>query len=464
MEIFKDEKIKKVLEKIKNAIKLTHFDGKVYVVGGAVRDALLGLPVKDLDIVVEYKGGGLMVANLLAAREKCYVIGSNPVVYETYGTAKVRLFKDPDLKDFDIEFVQTRKEQYHKESRNPDTCYGTIEEDAKRRDLTINSLYYNITSGQLVDFNQAIDDLVNKVIKTPTDPDIIFNDDPLRILRVIRFSCRYGWGIEKNTWLGMVKNAHRIKIISQERITDEVSKIITGPNASVGVRKMLYCGILHRIMPDIYDLTNAYESRNPLVTTFDHTMNVLDEVQPFIENRLAALFHDVGRVVTDKDRTISPDEFSSDVAMADLKTMKFPNAIVSAVGTAIKNHRLFRIYADGVTPPDKKLRRFINMCGDDIGTTLDLMNANNLHQTYDKKKRQVLDILARMEELETLEESKNVKLPVDGKDIMAEFNLKSGPHIGKLMDKLKDAYFENPNITKEECFKLVEQEIKVLAV
>jgi tRNA nucleotidyltransferase/poly(A) polymerase len=239
---------------------------------------------------------------------------------------------------------------------------------------------------------------------------------------------------------------------------------MTGPNASVGVRKMLYCGILHRIMPDIYDLTNAYESRNPLVTTFDHTMNVLDEVQPFIENRLAALFHDVGRVVTDKDRTISPDEFSSDVAMADLKTMKFPNAIVSAVGTAIKNHRLFRIYADGVTPPDKKLRRFINMCGDDIGTTLDLMNANNLHQTYDKKKRQVLDILARMEELETLEESKNVKLPVDGKDIMAEFNLKSGPHIGKLMDKLKDAYFENPNITKEECFKLVEQEIKVLAV
>ena len=140
MEIFKDEKIKKVLEKIKNAIKLTHFDGKVFVVGGAVRDALLGLPVKDLDIVVEYKGGGLMVANLLAAREKCYVCGSNPVVYETYGTAKVRLFKDPDLKDFDIEFVQTRKEQYHKESRNPDTAYGTIEEDAKRRDLTINSL------------------------------------------------------------------------------------------------------------------------------------------------------------------------------------------------------------------------------------------------------------------------------------------------------------------------------------
>ena len=464
MDIIKDEKAKRVIEKIKNAIKLTHFEGKVYLVGGAVRDSLLGLPVKDLDIVVEYKGGGLMVANLLAAREKCYVCGSNPVVYETYGTAKVRLFKDPDLKDFDIEFVQTRKEQYHKESRNPDTAYGTIEEDAKRRDLTINSLYYNITTGKIHDYNQGIDDLVNKVIKTPTDPDIIFNDDPLRILRVIRFSCRYGWGIEKNTWLGMVKNAHRIKIITQERITDEISKIITGPNASIGMRKLMYCGILHRIMPDIYDMTSAYESYNPLMTTFDHTMLMLDEVQPFLENRLAALFHDVGRLVTTKDRTISPDEFSADVAMADLKAMKFSNAIVNSVGTAIRHHRAFKAYEDGVTPPDKKLRKFIHVCGDDVGTTLDLMNANNLHQGGDKKKRQVLDIIARMEELETIEESRNVKLPIDGKDIMKEFNLKSGPAIGKIMDKLKEAFFENPKITKEECFKLVEKEIKVLAV
>lgn len=159
MEIFKDEKIKKVLEKIKNAIKLTHFDGKVYVVGGAVRDALLGLPVKDIDVVVEYNNGGLMVANLLAAREKCYVLGSNPVVYETYGTAKVRLFKDPDLKDFDIEFVETRKNK---------TEFGTLEEDSKRRDLTINSLYYNITTEKLIDFNQGIDDLVNKTLRCPS--------------------------------------------------------------------------------------------------------------------------------------------------------------------------------------------------------------------------------------------------------------------------------------------------------
>ena len=464
MEIFKDEKIKKIIEKLKNAIKLTHFDGYVYIVGGDVRDALLGMEVKDLDIVVEEKGGGIMVANLLAARERCYVIGSNPVIYETYGTAKVRLFKDPELKDFDFAFVQTRKEQYHKESRNPDTCYGTIEEDAKRRDLTINSLYYNITDGKIYDYNQGIDDLVNQVIRTPSDPDIVFSDDPLRIIRCIRFSTQLGWGIDKTTWLGMIKNAHRISIVSQERITDEISKIITSPNASIGVRKMMYCGILHRVMKDIYDLTTAYESRNPMVTAFDHTMKVLDEVQPFLENRLAALFHDVGSIATENNKGIVQDDFSADVAESDLKFMKFPNYVIQSVSKAIKLHRIFRIYEDGITPPDNKLRKFINSCGDDIGTTLDLMNANNIHQTYGKKKRQVLDIIARIDELETIEESKNVKLPIDGNDIMKEFNLKGGPHIGKILDKVKDAFFENPKITKEECFKLVEHEIKVLEV
>lgn len=460
MDIIKDEKVLKVVDKIKNAIKLTAFENHVFLVGGVVRDSLLGLPIKDIDVCVDIKGGGIMVANLLAAREKCYAIGSNPVIYETYGTAKVTLYKDPDLKDFDIEFVQTRKEQYHKESRNPDTAYGTIEEDAKRRDLTINSLYYNITTGKLHDFNQGIDDLVNQVIKTPTDPDVIFNDDPLRILRVIRFSCRYGWGIEKNTWLGMIKNAHRIKIISQERITDEISKIITGPNASIGIRKMLYCGILKKVMPDIYDLTLAYESKNPMVTTFDHTMQVLDDVQPFLDNRLAALFHDVGRLVTDQNRTVSPDAFSADVAASDLKAMKFPNHIINSVEVAIKYHRAFSSYADGFMPPDKKLRKFINLCGDDIGTVLDLMNANNVHQTYGKKKRQVLDIISRIDELDASDEAKNVKLPISGTDIMKEFNLKSGKTIGTLLNLVKDEYFNNPSITKKEAFKIVEEYLK----
>ena len=179
---------------------------------------------------------------------------------------------------------------------------------------------------------------------------------------------------------------------------------------------------------------------------------------------MAALFHDVGRIATETNRGISQDSFSADVAASDLKAMKFPNAIIDSVENSIMYHRFFRNFADGVVPPDKKIRRFINLCGDNIGNVVDLMHANNVFQTYDKKKRQALDILNRIEELDELEESKNVKLPIDGKDIMKEFNLKAGPSIGILLDYLKDAYFENPKITKKECFKLIEDKIKVLAV
>lgn len=459
-----DEKIKKLVKLIQESIKGTAFENHVFLVGGCVRDLLLKIPCKDVDICVDIKNGGMLFANYMAMKHQCYVVGTNPVVFETYGTAKFQLYKNEELKDIEIECVQTRKEQYHKESRNPDTVYGTIQEDAKRRDLTINSLYYNISTEKVHDYNNGLDDLVNQVIKTPTDPDITFNDDPLRILRVIRFSTRFGWGIEKNTWLGMVKNAHRIKIISQERISDEISKILLCEKPSIGIRKMYYCGILHRVMPDIYDTTYAFESKNPMVSTFDHTMNVVDTVQPYLENRLAALFHDVGRIITGRRRDVNPDKFSAEVAADDLKTMKFPNYVIKTVETAIKFHRGFAVYADGVLPPDKKIRKFINLTGEDLGATVDLMNANNLHCTYDKKKRQVLDILNRIEEMEDAEKAANVKLPINGNDIMKEFKIKGGPNIGILLEAVKDAYFENPNMTKDEAFEIVENKLKSLTV
>ena len=459
-----DEKIKKLVKLIQESIKGTAFENHVFLVGGCVRDLLLKIPCKDVDICVDIKNGGMLFASYMAMKHQCYVASTNPVVFETYGTAKFQLYKNEELKDIEIECVQTRKEQYHKESRNPDTVYGTIQEDAKRRDLTINSLYYNISTERVHDYNNGLDDLVNKVIKTPTDPDITFNDDPLRILRVIRFSTRFGWGIEKNTWLGMVKNAHRIKIISQERISDEISKILLCEKPSIGIRKMYYCGILHRVMPDIYDTTYAFESKNPMVSTFDHTMNVVDTVQPYLENRLAALFHDVGRIITGRRKDVNPDKFSAEVAADDLKAMKFPNYVIKTVETAIKFHRGFAPYADGVLPPDKKIRKFINLTGEDLGATVDLMNANNLHCTYGKKKRQVLDILNRIEEMEDAEKAANVKLPINGNDIQQYFSIKPSPTIGILLEAVKDAYFENPNMTKDEAFEIVENKLKSLTV
>ena len=457
-----DKKVIAVINKLKNLIKGTSFEGKVYLVGGCIRDMILGKPIKDIDIVVEMPNGGLMFSSFITAKTKCFSEGKNPVVFETYGTAKFQILTDPEIEDIELECVQTRKEQYHKESRNPETCYGTISEDAARRDLTINALYYNISTGKILDYNKGMGfkDINDKIIRTPSDPDVVFTDDPLRILRVIRFATRLGWGIEKNTWLGMIKNAYRINIISKERINDELSKILVTEKPSIGVSRLRDCGILHRILPDIYDEKYAFESRNPVVTTFDHTMDVLDDVQPIIEHRLAALFHDVGKLATDKDRSISPNKFSAEVTRGDLKELKFSNDIINSVCNAIQYHTYFSSYTDGFTPPDSKIRKFLNVTGDDDAITLDLMEANNKNVTFNKKKKQVYSILSRIEEFEEDDKFKNIKLPIDGNDIIKEFRLKSGPKIGILLDAVKEAYFENPDMTKDECFEVVEVKLK----
>ena len=460
MEIIKDEKVIKIIEKIKEVIKLSRFNGHVYLVGGVVRDSLLGLPIKDVDVVVEgVDGGGTMVASMLAAREKCFKLGKNPVIYPAYNTTKVCLTNDDDLKDIDIEFADARKRAY---AFNVD-CTGTLEEDSKRRDLTINALYYDITTGKLIDYNNSIADFTNKTLRCPS-PYTMFVEDPIKMLRVIRFSAELGWEIEKNTWLAMILNSSRLKDVVQEKISSEVSKILISPNPSFGVRKMFHSGVLKKVIPDVHDLISGYESRNPMVTAFDHTMQVLNTVQPILENRLAALFHDIGNVVTDSvNRAISIDMFSAEIAATDLKEMKFSNAVIDAVEKSIRYHRVFKNYADGVTPPDKKIRKFVSLCGEHVLVTMDLMHANNIHSTYGKKKRQALDILNRIEELDAIEEDKKIKLPVNGNDLIKELGIKKGPVIGILLNSIKDAYFENPNITREECLKIAKEKEIALA-
>ena len=429
------------------------------MVGGAIRDSLLNLPTNnsDIDLVIDMKNGGICFATFFAIRNGCFVKDSNPVIFHSYGTAKFELYNNEEFKGIKIECVQTRKEQYHSDSRNPSTFFGTIEEDAKRRDFTINSLYYNISKGSLHDFNGGVRDLTNCNIKTTANPDIIFFEDPLRMMRAIRFSTKLGWDIEKETWLGIVKNAHRINIVSQERISDELSKILLSDKPSIGIRKLYYSGLLDKIMPDIYESTLAYDSKD--VSIFEHTMKVVDAVQPILENRLAALFHDVGRIIANKIKDDSLDKFSADIAVYDLKIMKYPNHIVKSVETAIKYHRAFKNYKEEKLPRDGKIRQFINLTKGDLTTTIDLMHANNVHSSTNKKKTQALNIVKRIEELINTENANEVKLPINGNDIIKEFKLKASPLIGTLLNLVKDAYFENPNITKKEALETIKKHL-----
>lgn len=452
-----DERIKALVDLIKSTIKNTHFEGKVYIVGGALRNLILGLPIQDVDLAIEMNNGALLFSTYMLMRNQSYVASLNPVVYQNSKTAKFQLYKHDLLKDLIIECSTTRKNHFF------DT-HGTIEEDSKIRDFTINSLYYDISGDKLIDFNSSLNDMSKHLIRTSSDADRIFSDSPIRILRAIRFATQLGWGIEKNTWLGMIKNAPKIIEASDELIRDEISKILLSEKPSIGIRKMYECGILHRVMPDIYDTTYGFESKNPKVTTFEHTLKVLDTVQPYLENRLAALFHDVGRIVTKRISTVNPDKFSAEVASDDLKNMKYSKSVIKSVETAIKYHRAFSIYADGTVPPDKKIRKFVRLVGDELGATVDLMYANGLHSTYGKKKRQALDVLNRIEELEEIDKTTNAKLPISGNDLMKEFNLKQGKLIGIVLNEVKEAYFENPNITKDECFGIAEKALKNLII
>ena len=438
---------------IKESIHGTEFEGHVFYVGGCVRDLILNHPLNDVDICVDIPNGGIKFATFMATKHNCYVEGSNPVTFKAYGTAKFQLFNHPLLGDMEIECVQTRKEQYHKDSRNPSTVFGTIDEDAQRRDLSINSLYYNISSERLIDpSGLGLDDLKNEVIRTPNDADVVFQDDPLRILRVIKFSTRYGWDIEKNTWFGMLNNAFRISIVSQERITTEISKMLVGYKPSTAIMKLYFCGILDKVMTDVYEMAKA--KPNDL---FLHTMKVLDMVQPKLEHRLAALFHDIGKVVYD---TQNPklDEFSAEIAEIDLKRMKLPNYVTDSVRNIVKNHRYFSTIQYGKMPSDKQIRKFIHDCKDDLVPTLDLMQSNLLNEGAEPKI--ILALFNKVEELVQKDDARKVKLPITGKDLIEKFNLKTSPKIGVLLDHLRDAYFENPNITKEECFAIAEEKLK----
>ena len=193
-------------------------------------------------------------------------------------------------------------------------------------------------------------------------------------------------------------------------------------------------------------------------------MSVLDEVQPCIESRLAALFHDVGRLLGETTRSKTLNSFSAEIARSDLKDFKFPKDVIESVSIAITHHGDFDIYSDTTRPSDKKLRRFIANCGDDYGFALDLMAANNKMRSYNKKPHQVGIVLNAIEKMNMTEEIKHPKIPINGHDLMKEFNIKGGRHISIMLDKVKEAFFDNPNITKDDCFKVAQKALAKMTV
>ena len=330
---------------IKEIIQGTIYEQHVYVVGGSVRDLLMKRPIKDIDIVVDMENGGIEFAHF------CMDMGllmRYPVIFERYGVAAFRFKSFPDD---DIECVMTRCEKYtDRNSRNPETVFASIEDDCIRRDLTINALYYNISTGEIVDMVGGINDINNKIIRTTNEnPDIVFDDDALRILRCIKFSVRYGWEIESKTYESMKRYVDRLEIISNERIRDEFNKILLSDNASMGIRTLCDIGAMKYIIPEVVEMIGLEQNAYHFGDVFEHTMALLDYDTNHFESedvavRLALLLHDIGKI---KTKTVGDDgrvhfynhEFvGSEMVVDILKRLKYDNKTIDTVQFLVKNH------------------------------------------------------------------------------------------------------------------------------
>lgn len=390
------------------------FENHVFTVGGCERDRLMGKPIKDIDIVIDLPNGGVQFAQWL---ESMGYTHGHVVVYEHYGTA---MFKLKEFPYTEIEAVQTRKECYRNmESRNPETAYGSIEEDCRRRDFTINAIYRNISTGRAVDYTgRSLKDLENRVIISCGEPDIIFSEDPLRILRAVRFTFKYdGFRIEEETYRGMCRNVNRLGIVSQERITDEFSKMICSDFAYESFEMLRSIGALRYVIPfnrEGGDMEKFYLR----FLIIDPSINKVPDV---ITIRLSRVF---SHLLDGEIKTV-------------MRNMRYPTSTIDNT-IWFANHSDWSVFSS-----DVGLRRYIY----DARTLGRLRFCMKMFRAlgYDTKS---LD--------KRIFQSLNFKfigykLPVDGNDVMKGLNVAGGPLIGKILDELLNEAFRNPLITKEEC-------------
>lgn len=448
-----------------------------YLVGGYVRDIFLERPTNDIDVVVV--GSGIEVAKKLQQ-----LLGTNPktgrprahlAVYRNFGTAQVKFY------DTEVEFVGARKESYNRLSRKPIVEDGTLEDDQNRRDFTINAMAICLNKdrfGELVDPFDGIYDLEDGIIRTPLDPDITFSDDPLRMMRCVRFSAQLRFFIEDETFEALSRNAERIKIVSGERIADELNKIMKTAQPSRGLAELQRCGLLQLIIPELSAL-DIVETRNGRAhkNNFYHTLEVVDNVAKHSDNlwlRWAALFHDVGKTKSKRwEPTLgwtfhNHNYIGAKIIPSIFRRMKLPmDAKMKYVEKLVDLHMRPIVIADEVVT-DSAVRRLMNDAGDDIDDLMTLCEADITSKNEVRKKRFLENFRMVREKLTDLKERdyKRLLQPViDGNEIMEMFSLQPCREVGQLKQYLKDAVLDNrvPN-EREPLMTLLMEKAKEMGL
>jgi poly(A) polymerase len=431
---------------------------QTFVVGGYVRDLLLKRPSKDIDFVCV--GSGIDLAEKVAARLKAQVH-----VYKNFGTAQI------PLDDLDIEFVGARKESYRSESRKPIVEDGTLDDDQKRRDFTINAMAISLnkeTFGDLVDPFDGVSDLKRKIIKTPLDPVVTFSDDPLRMLRAIRFASQLNFDIEADTYQAIVDQKDRLKIISQERITEELNKIILSPVPSYGFKLLFQSGLLNLFFQEMVLLQGVeYVGGNAHKDNFYHTLQVLDNVAKVSDDlwlRWAAILHDIAKPQTKRYDKVHGFTFhghedkGARMVPGIFRRLKLPmNEKMEFVQKLVRMHLRPIPLSKEVT--DSAIRRLLFEAGDDVDALMKLCRADITSKNNDKVNRYLknFDVVeAKMAEVEEKDKIRNFQPPITGDEIIQMFNVPPSKIIGDIKEQIKEAILEGEiRNDREEALQLL---------
>ena len=432
---------------------------ETFLVGGYVRDLLLNRSSKDIDIMTIGEPYDLINS---VSKEKGF---SKFKIFKTFGTASI------SYKKFNYEFVGARKESYNKNSRNPDVSPGLFEDDMRRRDFTINAFAVSINKkhGEFIDMFNGVGDLKNKVIKTCDDPHKTFEDDPLRMMRAIRFASQLNFDIEQDTFKSIIDNSERLKIISQERITDELNKIILSNNPSYGFKLLFTSGLLKQFFIEMHNLYGVEKINNHShKDNFYHTLEVLDNTAKISDNlwlRWSAILHDIAKPHTKRYKENvgwtfhGHEDLGSRLVPKIFKRLKLPlNEKMKYVQNLVKLHlRPIALVKDHIT--DSAIRRLVLDAGDDINDLMKLCRADITTKNPDKAKKYLnnFDIVEnKIVIVDKNDKVKNFQPPVSGEEIIDIFAIKPSKIIGELKNEIKNQILDGKiKNDKKEALKLL---------